>query len=219
MKKTLKITLIFLIIIFSKLLITYIMNEYIIINYNKGQFKDNIIKILKVFNTNEPYIVYYNEGNIFYQKGDYEKAINNYDIAINKHPKKNRICDIRINKTLAMIKLINYDTKEEVLKSLKEARENLYNDNCAHEEDDNGDSQDAEQLEKIIKDAEEQINNGKQEQNNNSKPNDNEISSKEEKSLEKQLEELEKQSNSSRQSDLDSFQELENYDYYPGKRW
>lgn len=219
MKKTLKITLIFLIIIFSKLLITYIMNEYIIINYNKGQFKDNIIKILKVFNTNEPYIVYYNEGNIFYQKGDYEEAINNYDIAINKHPKKNRICDIRINKTLAMIKLINYDTKEEVLKSLKEARENLYNDNCAHEEDDNGDSQDAEQLEKIIKDAEEQINNGKQEQNNNSKPNDNEISSKEEKSLEKQLEELEKQSNSSRQSDLDSFQELENYDYYPGKRW
>lgn len=219
MKKTLKITLIFLIIIFSKLLITYIMNEYIIINYNKGQFKDNIIKILKVFNTNEPYIVYYNEGNIFYQKGDYEEAINNYDIAINKHPKKNRICDIRINKTLAMIKLINYDTKEEVLKSLKEARENLYNDNCAHEEDDNGDSQDAEQLEKIIKDAEEQINNGKQEQNNNPKPNDNEISSKEEKSLEKQLEELEKQSNSSRQSDLDSFQELENYDYYPGKRW
>lgn len=219
MKKTLKITLIFLIIIFSKLLITYIMNEYIIINYNKGQFKDNIIKILKVFNTNEPYIVYYNEGNIFYQKGDYEEAINNYDIAINKHPKKNRICDIRINKTLAMIKLINYDTKEEVLKRLKEARENLYNDNCAHEEDDNGDSQDAEQLEKIIKDAEEQINNGKQEQNNNSKPNDNEISSKEEKSLEKQLEELEKQSNSSRQSDLDSFQELENYDYYPGKRW
>ena len=42
---------------------------------------------------------------IFYiKKEKYNEAIRKYNQAINKKPPKNKICDIRINLSLAMIK-------------------------------------------------------------------------------------------------------------------
>lgn len=223
MKKTLKITLIFFSLIFIKLIFTYILNEYVILNYNKGNYKENLIEILKILNTNEPYIVYYNEGNLNYKQKEYEKAIENYDKALNKNPKSSRICDIRINQTLSMIKLINSQKQSEKLDLLKQARENLYEDGCANENDNNGKSENAEQLEEEIKDLEEKIKNGESQSNGNGNNDPNnteeEIDDTEDSDIEQQLEEIEKQANANRQSDLDSLQESGDYHYYSGKRW
>lgn len=222
MKKILKITLFIFLLIFSKLLFTYLTNEYIIFNYNKGNYKNNLIKVLKFINTNEPYIVFYNEGNIYYKTGKYEEANKNYDIALSKNPSKKRICDIRINKTLTMIKLIKSNNKDKILQDLKKSRENLYKDNCANEEDDNGKSKDAEELENEIKKMEEKLNNNTEDESNNddnSNTNEEEISSEETDDIEQELEEIERNANKERQSDLGSLQESGNYQYYSGKRW
>ena len=98
MKKLLKLSLIILFIINIFFLLRYSIN-FIAININ-----NNTIYLLHILNINEPYIVYYNEGNINYNNKEYSKAINNYKKALSKNPPKNKICDIKYNLILSIIK-------------------------------------------------------------------------------------------------------------------
>lgn len=216
MKKILKLILIIIIIILVKLVLSFMINELIINNYNNKIYNSNLVKVLYLFNYNEPYIVYYNHGNILVQKKDYDKAITKYNDALNKKPPQKRICDIRINLSIAMIKNIKSKDYNTVYNELEKAKNNLYNNKCANSIDDNGYSKEAEKLEKEIRQLQENLGN-------NTDPLPNEPDSdepnepKEDPELEGKLDELKKRGRSNREK------ELPNYDgngsYYTGKKW
>ena len=89
MKKILKITLIKLLLILIKLILSFSINEIIIRNYNNSIYNSTLIKSLYILNITEPYIAYYNEGNILYKKENYKEALNKYNKALKKiHQRK-----------------------------------------------------------------------------------------------------------------------------------
>ena len=216
MKKTLKIVFIILFIILIKFTFTISLNKIIILNYNKNIYNTNIIKLLYIFNWPQSYIVYYNEGNLLYKEGKYSLAITKYKKAISKKPPQNRICDVRINLSLSMIKQIKKDSSyKKVYQQLEEAKKNLYHNDCAHENNDNGYSKQAENLEKEIKELQAQLNNNDNNSDSKSETETNENNS----NVEEQLKEIEKKSGYNRQKDLTNYENIEDYSYYSGKKW
>lgn len=220
MKKVLKITLVIFIIILIKLIITFTINEILISNYNNGINKEELIPILKKLNTNEPYIVYYNEANIKYNEKNYQESLEGYNKSLSKNPPQKKICNIRINKTLTLIKLIDSNDKQTVLEKLEEARNNLYEDGCANPNDNSGKSMEAEELEEKIKEMEEELNNNNNSSTaNNQQEEKNEEETEEEQNLEKELEEIRKNATTNRNQELDDLQNSNDFSYYSGKRW
>lgn len=220
MKKFLKIVLIILIILLVKLITTYTINQTIISNYKRNKYRTDLIKILKITNINEPCIVYYNEGNIFYQQGKYQKAMDNYEIALKKHPNKKKACDIRINYSIAEISNITSKNKDDILRILKDSRERLYQDHCADPEDNSGRSQEAEELEEVIKEMEEELQKNQGSGNGDGDSSkDEEAQGDEESTIEQELQEINRGANASRQSELEDYKNLGEYQYYSGKSW
>ena len=216
MKKILKLVFIIIIIILVKLVLSFIINELIINNYNNKVYNSNLVKVLYLFNYNEPYIVYYNNGNILYQKKKYDKAITKYNEAISKKPPQKRICDIRINLSIAMVKNIKSNDYNTVYNELEKAKNNLYNNKCANSIDDNGYSKEAEQLEKEIRQLQENL--GSNTDPNPDKPDPDEPSDpKEDPEIENKLGEIEKRGRANREKDLPNYDGNESY--YTGKKW
>ena len=219
MKKAFKIITIILSIILLKLLITYTLNEIIILNYEKENYNTTLLKPLYILNINEPYIVYYNEGNILYRKKEYDKAIDRYNEALDRNPPEKRVCDIRINKSLALVYNIKTTDKNEIYNELEEAKNNLYKNGCANKENDNGKSEDAEKLEEEIKKLQEQQKNSSDDNKDNQNDQNNENDDTETPDVEDQLKENERNANESRQDSLNSSENVGNFSYFSGKRW
>ena len=224
MKNALKVTLVLFLLILIKLILSFTLNAIVIFHYNRGSYQKNLISVLKMINTNEPYIVYYNEGNIFYREKEYDKAISNYEISLKKNPPKSRVCDIRINMTLAMIENINFKGADyEILNALTKARENLYNEHCADKNDATGESKEAEELEDAIRDLEDEIENPSKsssgDKDDEEEEKDSDEETKEEKDIEKQLEQINKEAQASRGKDMEQSKNIGNYQYYDGKSW
>ena len=219
MKKIIKILLITILIIFIKLSFTYALNEFIIYNYNNGNYNTKIIKGLYFLNFYQKYIAYYNEGNILYRTSNYEQAIEKYETSLNNNPPKNKVCDIRINLSLAIIKNTDINNKTEALSNLNKAKNVLYENNCANPLNNKGESEKAEKLEDEIKDLEEQIKNNTSQSDPESDPNEQEPTDEELSGIEEELKEKEKQSNAKRQNDLNNYESYGNYSYYTGKKW
>ena len=177
----------------------------------------SLIKTLYILNINQPYIVYYNEGNILFKNEEYSKAINKYEKALDKHPNKKRTCDIRINMSLAKIKNITTNDKKEMYDLLEDAKINLYNNGCANKDDDNGYSQEAEKLEKEIQELQDKIENDNN--NDNNQTNRNEPNREIDPSLEERIRQLQRESASSRSSDLRYYENINDYTFYSGRRW
>lgn len=219
MKNFLKILYIIIIIIFLKLTFSFLINLFIINNYNNNIYNNNLVKTLYLFNFNEPYIAYYNEGNILYKKEKYEEAIEKYQKAIAKNPPQKRICDIRINLSLTIIKNIKSSNNEEIIEILEEAKENLYNNNCANKYDDNGYSKEAEKLEQEIINLQENLSKNNSSENSTSEENDSTNDDDVNENVEEQLKDLEKDANSNRQSDLTEYENMGDYSSYTGDKW
>ena len=217
MKKVLKILLIPLFIILIRLVLSFMINEIIIHNFNHNKYSSTLIKCLYILNINEPYIAYYNHGNILFMNDDYNGAIEKYEKSLKKHPSKKRVCDIRINLSLAKIKNITTKDPNEIYNLLEEAKKNLYENGCANEFDDSGSSKEAETLENEIKKIQEELENNQEPQNGNSNNNqpDSEIDPK----LEEEIRRIQEQASSSRQSDLRDYENMSDYTYYSGRRW
>ena len=217
MRKKIIFGIIFLLFLFGlRFFSVYLLNEKVILEYEKGNDPSSYINLLYTLNLNLSYIDYYNHGNLYYQKEEYENAIERYEIALTKNPPKKRVCDIRINLSLATVKLaiMKKDTSY-----LKQAREILYQDDCAHEEDDTGSSKDAEKLEQEIKELEK---NAVGEDPGNPDPNedpnpDSEIPNEE--NIEEQLKQEIIQNNQIRNENIQTWENLNNYEYYNGKSW
>ena len=178
--------------------------------------KNNQDYELYTLNLNLSYIDYYNHGNLYYQKEEYENAIDRYEIALTKNPPKKRVCDIRINLSLATVKLA---IMKEDASYLKKAREILYQDDCAHEEDDTGSSKNAEKLEQEIKELEKNVvGEDPENPDPNEDPNpDPEIPNEE--NIEEQLKKEIIQNNQIRNENIQTWENLNNYEYYNGKSW
>ena len=218
-KKALVGLLVFLILILIKLLFTFITNESVKDNYESGKYREDLIKILKTTNLNEPYIVYYNEGNILNREKKYDEALISYQKSLNKNPPDQRKCDVYINITITMIQMINTDQKDELLEKLKEARENLYNNHCADENNDSGKSKNAEDTEDAIREMEEKIKNSSSNGNDDNQDEDENQETEEDKSLEEELQKTNKEANENRQKELQEYKNLGDYQYYHGKSW
>ena len=188
--KILIIINIFLIIISFKFFINFSINTSLINKYNSGEYNDGQAKTLKIINVIQPYIAYYNLGNIYYQTGKYEEAINEYKNALNTYVPKYKECNIRINYVLAICKTVQVDEKDEesikeAIKKYESAIDILTEDGCANKNDNNGHNEKAEKLKKDIQDEIDRLKKLLDEDTSSSEENEE----KEEKQEEIQIEE------------------------------
>ena len=65
-------------LILFKFAFTFIYNEWVISKYEEKDYSENF-NLLEMFNFSEPYVVYYNNGNVKYQLKRYEEAIEYYE--------------------------------------------------------------------------------------------------------------------------------------------
>lgn len=219
MKKALKIIIVIIIILTIKWVFTYSLNELIISNYHNEKYNSKLNNILYPLTLNSSYVVYYNHGNIYYQKKNYDESIKKYQKALTKNPPQKRVCDIRINLSLSMLAKININETDKILEQLKSARYVLYENNCVDPNYENSYSKEAEKLEKEIKELENQYENPNQNESNDNNQQNQEEDNNQDQDIEEQLQEKEKQAKESRQDELNHDESLGNYDYYRGKRW
>ncbi len=115
------------------------MNLVFLSKYNKGEYDmETEKKLLGPLNLVESYLPYYNLGNAAYKSEDYDEAIADYRLALEKNPPKYLECPVRINLALSMIKKINFDnltTEKKILNAIRQlqaARNVLCEDGCAN---------------------------------------------------------------------------------------
>ncbi len=221
MRKYLKIIIIVFIVLLVRSISIFAINERIISNYNKQIYNNTLlVNFLYLLTFNNSYIVYYNDGNLLYNQNLYEEAIKKYDASLSKHPSQKRVCDIRINKSLAMVALVNPDNKKQALNKLREARYNLYENGCVDPEYFDSYSLDAEKLEQEIKELEQELQEQEERQENEDDKQDNDDQEEDEyQQIEEQIRENERRANESRQEQLNQDNNFSNYEYYPGRNW
>jgi len=209
------------------LVTNFFANEIFVKNYEAGTYKENKLSALGFW---EPYIAYYNEGNLCYQKGNYETAIQAYETALSRYPSKQRECNIRINLALSMIAPIDSSQLtgqelEQAIATLEEAKEILCEQGCAAE-DGNGHSKDAQTLKEDIDRFLEKLKNKQNAESKNSnksndpkKDTDNEQPLENKDTIEEQLKDIQRQSNEERNQSLSETDEFANYEFYMGQNW
>ena len=166
MKKRLLIllyTLVFL--VFARLAFSYLYNKYMISEYEDKNYSVND-NILYVANFNEPYIAHYNNGNVFYQQGLYDEAIDEYNEALELYPPQMKECAIRINIAVTMrdtlgenfanVDLTDVDEIDEAIEVLEDAIDVLTEDGCADDKG-KGHNKTAQKLKEELEDLIEQL--------------------------------------------------------------
>ena len=116
--------------------------------------------------------------------------------------------------------LANIDpNKDDVLSKLNEAQEVLYEDGCANKNDDQGKNRKAEDLDDEI---EKMKNSSSDDDNQDDQQQGDDEKQEEEKNyddVEQELKESNKNSNQSRQDEINRYDNYGDYEYYSGKRW
>lgn len=230
MKKAIRIINIILIIILIKFVFSFVVNEMYISKYRKEIYKEGLVKSLKLLNFSERYIAHYNYGNYYYQTEDYEKAINEYNKALELRPPKGKECSIRINKALCILKSVDLKNKtaKDNIEILYKAREVLCEEGCANTDNSNGHSKEAEKLkaeiDNLIEEIKEKQDNPEEQDDPEDKKKENE-KDKDEKENQKKEEELkkrEKESKQEREQELKELQRLDgdgSFSGYGEKNW
>ena len=163
MKKKLIVCIcILLLLIFCKQTFNVLYSTNMVAKYDAGDYSVSADPLL-IFNCFQPYIAHYNQGNIYYQNGDYEQAIEEYYSALEQFPPKYKECSIRINLALAMLGTLgdDYDKPDNIkdsIETLKEAKAVLLENDCATKSGD-GHSKTAEKLKSEIEDILEELEN------------------------------------------------------------
>jgi len=186
----------------------------------------DIILLLILFKliTTIPMISHYNKGNKMYNQGNYDEAIEEYSKALDSSPSKKKECDIRTNQALSLVKSIRSDDEDEFkLELLYLAKDVLCENDCAHENDNNGHDEEAQKLkneiDELIKgleknqpsDDDDGDDNDDSKEKEDNKPKDN---------IQEKLKEIQQQGIEERQDDIEYVDRLlESYEYYDGKTW
>ncbi len=117
----------------------------------------------------EPWVEPYNLGNSYFKQKKYEKAIEEYDKALDiKTLPEKKECDVRVNKALSMVIPIDTDnvTKENrrsIIELLEKAMNVLTEDECATD-DGNGHDEEAQTLYDEIKEYKEELEKEEEEE-------------------------------------------------------
>ncbi len=170
MKKAFKIIAIIigvvLFLFFGLLTFNYFYNEFTISKYEEHDYSYDV-DLLTNTAIIQPYLAYYNNGNIHYQNGEYQEAIEDYKEALEHNPPhEDEECDIRVNLALAVIATLpeDYAALENIdqsIETLEEARDYLLEEDCAMEAED-GHDEDAQQLKEEIDELIKQLEEKKQ---------------------------------------------------------
>lgn len=161
MKKALIIVWGIILAVFTVLLINRIQNDRMIEHYENEIYRQKDVSVLGMI---EPYKYYYNRGNILYKQGRYEEAEENYRKALKHHIPEMKECSVRINLALSMVtpldlENIGSDNLDDIINTLESARDILVEEGCAHMDDDDGHSEDAQTLKNEIDELLDQLKN------------------------------------------------------------
>ncbi len=120
------------------LVVNYFGNRKMIENYGQGIYQQNELGFLGF---TQPYINHFNKGNVFYQLGDYQKAKQEYQLALNLRPDEPYDCKIRVNYALSYVTPIDVDSIDEdnykdVIEICETAKSILAENDCATENND-----------------------------------------------------------------------------------
>ncbi len=167
-------------LILSKFAFTFVYNEWVISKYEEKDYSENF-SLLEMLNITEPYIVFYNNGNVQYQLKNYEEAIRYYEEALEKDPPEGKECPVRINLALAKLGLLGNDcfsreNIDDTIELLEECLEILSEEECATDDGDGHDNR-AQRLYDEIKELLEQAQQEKQKQEESSESSDSSDSS------------------------------------------
>ena len=106
------------------------------------------------------------------------------------------------------------DNKKTTLSILNSAKEVLFEHGCANRDDSNGHNEDAEKENELLEKQEtKQEDNKKEEKKEENKQNTNESE------VEEKLKEIQKEVIKERQNKMERTEKMQNYTYYPGKKW
>ena len=164
-------------------------------------------KLLYVFNIRDKYIAYYNNGNLYYQTGKYQKALDNYNKALSYNIKeRSKICKVRINQSMAMVAVINTNQDRENIKNeLIKAKENLYINKCTSSSSISVGKQIGDECEEKIQELIDNLDNASG-------------SSQDYSEVESSIKEEQKQASASRNDELEKYESVGSSDY-AGKKW
>ena len=137
-------------------------NAYYVKEAENGKFHPEIESLFSRFDFPGRYVVWYNLGNYYYENGEYKDAEEAYLKAIECGIPYEKECPVRINLALSMMAQLSDDEWDAffdcngsgtldaeartVEKTLKDARDVLTADGCAHADDENGHSKEAQTL-------------------------------------------------------------------------
>ncbi len=175
-RKILIAVYVILICITLKLIYNTTSNNILIRKYNNGEYAKGQAKALTYINFPQKYVANYNYGNILYQNGEYESAIEEYKKALSGAVPKYKECNIRINYALAICKTVqvnesNQESIRNAINIYESAIGVLTEDGCANKKDSNGHSQKAEQLKRDIQNEIDRLKQLQKQENSNSDNN------------------------------------------------
>ena len=189
---------ILLIIITLKLISNIGINSKLINSYYLKDYSEKQAKALTYFNFSESYIANYNYGNILYQEGEYERAIEKYKKALDGIIPKKKECNIRINLALSICKTVSInknsiDSVKDAIKIYESAIDVLTEKGCANKENNNGHSSKAQQLKNDIQKEIDRLKNLQENQGDNDEEDEGEEQQEnkiEEKNIEEKLQNI-----------------------------
>lgn len=205
------------------LVFNYGYNAYMIYRYNQHDYTMTS-KPMEMFNWTEPYVAYYNQGNIYFQNEDYLKAMQYYEKALEENPPEDKECAIRINAALTILYSIEsfYDEPEYIdysISMLQDAKDVLLEKECATDAGD-GHSEAAQKLkdeidtilEKLEEMKPEELEEG-DESNTDKKEASTEQSTQEddafEEDVKKAIQEKQSKANQERQESLQYYKDVD----------
>ena len=172
---------------------------------------------------------YFNKGNVYYKKDDYDNAIEEYKKALKLYPPEKKECSIRINLALAMFYKIDFKVKtqkefDEIIEKIDEIKDILIEDGCAHRDDNNGHSSEAQKLKNELDMIQEAMRNAEAtEEPNNSDDEDDDntedTQTTKENSKETRLQEIQREGMNERNDYMKYKESSSDYVYYRGKKW
>ena len=215
----------------AMLTVNYAVNEYEIKKCSDGIYGHSSVNAVLGFT--QSYIYPYNIGNEYYMKGDYEGAEQRYREALEKTPGGDRDCKIRINLALSIVKQIDPDavTADEldsVIERLEDAKTVLTENGCAHTDDENGHSEDAQTLkdeidrfeESLRQQSQEQPDDKKQPAGKNADEEQDDETGKKSDEIRQKLKEIQGDSIEQRNQDMDEYESYKDgYTFYNGATW
>lgn len=212
---------IILVLLVLKLIYNQVLNKILITNYNNSKYNENYAKALTYINFPQQYIANYNYGNILYKKGEYEKAIEQYEEALNGIIPKEKECNIRINYALSICKTVQVDESDSesiknAIQTYEKAIEVLTEKGCANKDDDNGHNKKAEQLKKDIQKEIERLKkleNSTPEDEKEENKEENEVNEKETETIENEIQNIKEEAIQKQREVESTHKDYSNFDY------